>query len=169
MQPPNQADPPEASATKPIVLLVRLDGHRYALPLDTVQRVLRAAAVTPLPEMAPCVLGLINLSGQLVPVFSLRRCLGLPGQPVHPDNQFVIVRTPRLTLAVVVDEVQELATLDDSQALELEASLRDGGCRAQGVLKLHGEIILIYDLDQLLSHAEQEHLAQLKGTVETRA
>jgi len=33
-----------------------------------------AAAVTPVPETPPFVLGLVNLAGQLLPVFSLRRC-----------------------------------------------------------------------------------------------
>jgi purine-binding chemotaxis protein CheW len=161
IQPNSNADPPELARGRQTVILVRLDGQRYALPLDSVIRVLRAVAVTPVPELPPFVLGLINLAGRLVTVVSLRCCLGGPGRGVRPEDQLVVVKTPRLTLAVVVDEVQELTTLDESQTVAVGPALREEGCRAHGLVKLHGEIILIYELDQLISQAEQEHIRQV--------
>ena len=72
--------------TNPIIdgplVVFTLDGQRYALRLGAVERVIRAVAVTPVPETTAFVLGLVKLTGQLITVVSLRRCLGLPDRPV---------------------------------------------------------------------------------------
>jgi purine-binding chemotaxis protein CheW len=134
-----------------------LDGRRYALPMDSVERVIRAVAVTPVPEVPEYVLGLINMAGRILPVVSLRTCLGLPDRPVRPDDQFVIVRTSGLTVALVVDEVRDLCAV----AASGDESLPDG-CRARGLLRVDGDIILIYDLNTLISREEQERIARIR-------
>lgn len=144
------------------LMLFRIEAQRYALNLDAVERVIRAVAVTPVPETPAFVLGLINLAGQLLPVFSLRRCLGLADRPIRPEDQFVIARTSRLTVAVVVDEVQAMLALETTQQVAVEAALPEGDCRVQGLVKLQGDIILIYDLDKLIGPADQERIRQVQ-------
>jgi len=144
------------------LLILRLDDQRYALFLDAVERVVRAVAVTPVPEVPAFVLGLINVAGQLLPVVSLRACLGLPDRPVRPQDQFVFARTPLLTVALVVDEVQELSALDIGRAVAPAEVLPQGDWRVQSLIKINGDIILIYDLDKLISHADQSQMLEVK-------
>lgn len=148
------------------VLVVALDGQRYAFNLKAVDRVIRAVAVTPVPETPASVLGLINLAGQLVPVVSLRSCLGLPDRAIRPEDQFVLVRTSRLTMALVVDEVHGLKALAVGQTVAPGDVLPAGEYRVHGLAKLKGDVLLIYDLDELFSPDDQERLHQVKGTAE---
>ena len=148
------------------MVLFSLDGQRYALRLDAVERVIRAAAVTPVPETPAFVLGLVNLAGQLLPVFSLRRCLGLPDRPLRPADKFMIVRTARFTLALLVDAVQGLSVVDAAQSVAVEDALPEGQCRVQGLIKLDGDIILIYDLGKLFSHEDRDRILQAKAATE---
>jgi purine-binding chemotaxis protein CheW len=64
------------------VILLRLEGHDYALPLGCVVEVVRMAALAPMPDAPAHLLGLLDLRGRVVPVLDLRRRLGLP--PVAP-------------------------------------------------------------------------------------
>jgi purine-binding chemotaxis protein CheW len=158
---------PQQSTTHSHQLVIfTLDGQRYALHLDAVERVIRAAAVTPVPETPAFVLGLVNLAGQLLPVFSLRRCLGLPDRPLRPEDQFVIVRTSRFTMALVVDEVQGLSEVDVTQTVAVEDALPEGECRVDGLVKIEGDIILIYDLDKLLTREDRECILQATAAAE---
>jgi purine-binding chemotaxis protein CheW len=113
--------------TNPIIdgplVVFTLDGQRYALRLGAVERVICAVAVTPVPETTAFVLGLVNLAGQLITVVSLRRRLGLPDRPVRPEDLFVLVRALGLTLAMVVDEVQDLRVVAAAQTVAVEAAL----------------------------------------------
>lgn len=148
------------------LVLFRLAEQRFALLLDSVERVIRAVAPTPVPETPEFVLGLINMAGQILPVISLRRWVGLPDRPLWPDDQFMIVRTRHFTLALEVDEVQGLHELDASQAVSVEDSLLGSGCRAQGLAKVDGDIILIYDLEMLLSNEDCARILQAKAIAE---
>ena len=148
------------------IVTFTLDGQRYALRLDAVERVIRAAAVTAVPETPAFVLGLLNLAGQLLPVFSLRRCLGLPDRPIRPEDQFMIVRTSRFALALMVDEVHGLNVVNAAQTIAVEGAPALGECRIEGLVKINGEIILIYDLEKLLSPADRDRILQLKTAAE---
>ena len=54
-------------------VVFRLDKQRYALSLAAVERVVRAAEVTLLPNAPPIVLGAIDVGGRVLPVFNVRR------------------------------------------------------------------------------------------------
>jgi len=153
----------EPAENRQILVLFRMEGQRYALPLDAVDRVIRAMAVTSVPETPGFVLGLVNLAGQLLPVISLRACLGMPDRPIRPEDQFVIVRTSRLTLALAVDEVQGLSSIENGQTVAVEDTLLMEKPHVNRLAKINGEIIPIYDLEQLFSHEEQERVFQVNA------
>ena len=148
------------------IVILALDGQRYALPLSAVERVIRAVAVTPVPETPAFVFGVVNMAGKMVPVVSLRACFGLPGRPIRPEDQFVIARTSRLTLALVVDEVQGLSAVDAAQTVAVEDALPGGERGVRGLAKLDGGIIQICDMDRLIGQEDQDRLLDCEGVME---
>ena len=86
------------------LLLFDIERKFYALQLNEVERVIRAVAVTPVPELPPQILGLVNGAGKLGPGFSLRACLGLSDRPVGVFDQFMLVRTRWSPVALVADD-----------------------------------------------------------------
>ena len=152
----------ESRNDRQALVLFRVDDLRCAVFLTVVERVIRAVAVTPVPEMPPFVLGVVNMTGQLLPVFSLRRCLGLPDRPIRPEDQFVIVRTSRLALALMVDEVQGLNVVSAAQTASLEEALTGGACHRHGLVKIDGDIVVIYDLETLIRPEDEDRLLQMQ-------
>lgn len=146
-----------------MLMLFRLEGRRYALPLDAVDRVIRALAVTSVPETPRFVLGLVNLAGRLLPVISLRACLRMPDRPVRPEDQFLIARTSRLTLAVVVDEVEGLIAIDDSETVAVQDALPMEKSHLNRLGRIGGDIVLICELEELLSSEDQERILQVEA------
>ena len=55
------------------LVLFALDEQRFALALSSVERIVRVVDVTPLPSAPPIVLGIINVKGEVVPVYDGRR------------------------------------------------------------------------------------------------
>jgi len=153
----------ESAENRQMLVLFRLEGQRYALRLDAVDRVIRAVAVTPVPETLGFVLGLVNLAGQLLPVISLRACLGMPDRPIRPEDQFVVASTSRLTLALVVDEVEGLSWVDAALTVAAENALPGDKSRIDRLAKIDGDIIPVYDLEHLFSHEDQERILQVKA------
>src|SRR5712691_9083200 len=83
-----------------------LDDRQYALQhLASVERIVRAVQVTPLPKAPEIVTGVINLQGQIIPVVNIRRRFRLMDREVNLADRFVLARTPKRTLAFVADAV----------------------------------------------------------------
>jgi purine-binding chemotaxis protein CheW len=134
-----------------------LDEQRYAFRLASVERIIRAVMVTPLPQAPNAILGIINLQGRIIPVFNIRSRFQLPQREIDPRDQIIIAQTAKRTVAVVVDEVSEVI----EQARQKMIPLKDilpGVKFVEGVVKLEDGLILIHDLERFLSLEEEKDL-----------
>ena len=145
------------------LLAFELSSRRLALPVDLVETIVRAAAITPLPQSPPFVEGVVNLRGRIVPVLDLRRRLGLPAIPLSPQHRFVVVRVPRRSLALRVDQVNALLTVP-GDAVEHAEGLVPGARTGLGFARLPDGVLVIQDPEALLSSEEEVRLdAALEG------
>jgi purine-binding chemotaxis protein CheW len=141
------------------ILVFELDRQRYGLRLPAVERVLRAVEVTPLPQTPEVVWGVIDIEGQVVPVLSLRKRLVLSEQPIGVSDQFVLARTPRRRVALVVDSACGVIEKTAADLIESDKILPDLK-QIEGVIQLDDGIVLIHDLDRFLSLEEELALAR---------
>jgi purine-binding chemotaxis protein CheW len=134
-----------------------LDGGRYALPLEAVQRIVRAARVTPLPSAPSIVLGALDVAGDVLPVFNIRRRLGLPERDIDPTNQFVIARSAHRAVVLVIDAAHGVLECDLSDTISAQ-DIVTGLEHVHGVIRLADGLVLIHDLDRFLSIEESRSL-----------
>ena len=139
------------------LVVFALDEQRFAVPLQSVERVVRAVEVTPLPEAPEFVLGVINVQGRVVPVYDVRGRFRLPARELDLNDQFVITRNSRRTVALVVDAVSGVEECAEAEVTTAEQILHKLHCVA-GVLKREGGMILIHELDEFLSSEEEQAL-----------
>jgi len=141
-------------ATERPLVVFSLDGQRYALPLDQVQRSIRVVAVTPLPEAPPIVLGIIDLGGVVIPAIDVRKRFSHPPRDVRLSDHLVIATTGKRTVALLVDEtngVIEATPVSVAPAGGILTGLE----LIDGVIKLEDGLILIHNLERLLSLEEE--------------
>lgn len=134
-----------------------LDELRYALPLRAVERVVRAAYVTPLPSAPPIVLGALNIEGQVLPVFDIRRKFRLAERKIRPEHQFLIVRSMHRLVVLAVDSAHGLLELPVNACVNAATLIPEYG-HIRGVIPLEDGLVLIQDLDLLLSPDESRAL-----------
>jgi purine-binding chemotaxis protein CheW len=141
------------------LLIFFLDGQRYALRLSTVERVIRAAAITPLPRAPEIVLGVLDIQGEVIPVISLRRRFQLTERATRTSDQFVVARAKRLTVALAVDGVEGVLEECD-EALISPDDILAGTEFLEGVTRTGDGLVLIHDLATLLFPEEEILLAR---------
>ena len=146
-----------AEISQVVVLIV--DGSRYALPVSSVQRVLPMVATQPVPGAPEPVVGAINLAGQVVPVVDPRRRLGLPVQEYGLDAHLLVVRTGRRTLALAADEVLGVQEIEARSVVATDAVLPRLG-RVTGIAALPDGLVFIHDLEAFLTPQEDRELEQ---------
>ena len=126
---------------------IRLDATRVAFPLAGVDRVIRAVAITPIPGSAPCLLGVVDVHGTVVPVYDTRRLLGLPPRALRASDHILLTRGAG-GRGFVADEVRGLLDAGDLQRLEAQ-SARAAGVR--GVARREDGLVLIQDMQRFMA------------------
>ena len=123
------------------------DHVRVGFPLEDVERVLRAAAVTPVPGAAGCLLGMLDLHGEAVPVYDTRRLLGLPHRDLQPEHRFVLTRGAGRRAVFVADAVAPAVDCGD---LAEPDSYSARSARLRGVTATRDGMLLVHDLKRFL-------------------
>ena len=139
--------------------LFTLDERRYAMTLSCVERVVFVVDITPLPKAPSVVLGVINVKGDIVPVYDPRRRFRLPEREINLTDQLMIARTSRQTVALLVDSVDgviEVVEEEIAAAREIIPEVQ----YVRGVVKLLDGLVLIHDLDEFLSEVEEQALEE---------
>lgn len=139
------------------LLVFELGSVRLALELTVVREVVRAVLVTPLPGAPPVVEGVIDVRGELAPVYDLRQRFGLPPAPLHPDERLVLAWTGERLVAIRCDHTDWIETADPESVERAEPLVQDGR-RMVGIVRVAGGLALIYDLASFLDHEERTSL-----------
>ncbi|MCC4263156.1 chemotaxis protein CheW [Oceanimonas baumannii] len=140
----------------------RLDNETYGINVMQVQEVLRYSDIAPVPGAPDYVLGIINLRGNVVTVLDTRLRFGLPSVEVTDNTRIVIIEAEKQVVGILVDSVAEVVYLKSS---EIESAPNVGTSESarfiQGVCNRENELLILVDLDKLLSDDEWEELSQL--------
>lgn len=139
------------------VVVFTLDEQRYGLPVERVERVVRAAEITPLPLAPQTVLGAVTLQGEVVPVLNVRHCVRHPECEIDPDDQFIVAHTARRKVVLAVDEAVEVLVYSREEMMPVSRSPEGVECLS-GVVKGQDGMILMLDLDRFLSSDEEQVL-----------
>jgi purine-binding chemotaxis protein CheW len=134
-----------------------VDRRQYGIDLSQVERAVRAVDYAPIPQALEGVVGLINYHGEVVPLLSIRMKLGRLERQVHPDDHYLIVRTARRTVALLVDGVRGTVQLPAGSVVPPDSVLPSSEHIA-GIVDYHGELILIHNLDRFLSPDDDQLL-----------
>jgi purine-binding chemotaxis protein CheW len=144
------------------LLVFSLTDKEYALNLSFVERIVRAVEVTPLPKAPDVVLGVVNVQGRIIPVINCRKRFGLPDRDICLSDRFIIARGTNRTFALVADEVKAVVELPKQQITAADEIVQ-GTAHLEGIAKCGDSMILILDVETLLSFEEAGDLDSVLG------
>lgn len=139
-------------------LIFMLEDKTFALPLWPVERVVRAVEITPLPEAPSIIPGIINYKGNILPVVDIRSRFHLPNRELQINHQFIIVRTSRRHIALHVDTVTGNVEITGKDMVPPD-NIIEGTQFLKGILKLENGVMLVPDLDKILTQQEEKTLS----------
>jgi purine-binding chemotaxis protein CheW len=134
-----------------------LGEQQYALPLTTVQRVVRMVEVTPLPSAPEVVLGVIDFQGNIIPVMSMRKRFGMSDPESSLSDQLIVAAAGARRVALVVNSVIGVVERMSEEIMDTE-NIMPGTRYVEGMTRLEDGILFIHDLDRLLSKREEQQL-----------
>ena len=143
-------------------IIFRVNEGEYGLDVSQVNAIETLSDVVPVPNAASHILGIMNLRGDVLPVYSLRTKFGLSEVPVDEQTKVIITKSNDVTIAFKVDEVKEIIECDDAKLTDFPSIARSQETAyVERVANHNGRLILLLDQDKLLKESEAEAISQL--------
>jgi purine-binding chemotaxis protein CheW len=127
------------------LLVFSLGEEEYALPVTSVQEIIHYTQPRAVASESHWIQGVISLRGKIIPVADLGARLGLPTER-NEGGKIVVVESGTVTAGVVVDDVDEVLTIDEDQ---LDAVPAAGTEAIDGIVKIDDRLIILLDLESL--------------------
>jgi len=136
-------------------LLFTLGKQIFALHVSKVDRVAPIVEITPLPKAPDIVLGVVNVHGQIIPVINMRRRFSFPEQEASLSDHLLICKPSQRNLALLVNDIQNITAISE-KSINGHDIMMPGVDYINGAAKLQNRIVLIHDLNTLLSLEEEQ-------------
>lgn len=138
-------------------LVFELEQIRFGIWSPAILQVLRAVAISALPDAPAWIEGIINLHGRVVPVLDLRRLLRLPAKEIEVSDHMIVLELVARQVAIRVDCAMDLIPLD-VESLE-ETHVKLAGVEFRGTIgKTPLGLVHVLAADDLLSPIESAML-----------
>jgi purine-binding chemotaxis protein CheW len=146
-------------------VIFRLRDEEFAVEVRAVREVVRLIEITPLPQSPNSIEGIIDLRGHIVAVMDLRKRLGLQDSEKTDKTRIMIVRSNRKIVGLIVDDVREVLKVSRNLLHPTPAMVTSqiNHRYISGVIRWNDRIIVLLDLEALLTPAEAEYLRSIKA------
>ncbi len=136
--------------------------EEFGVDILKVQEIIRTMEITKVPRAQEFVEGVINLRGKVIPIIDLRRRFGLQTKAHDKHTRIIVIEISNMIVGFVVDSVSEVLRIP-AGTVEPPPPVVAGleSEYISGVGKLHDRLLILLDLDKLLSHEDLNNIGQL--------
>ncbi len=147
-----------------------IENEEFGVDILNVQEIIRPVDITRVPNAPAFVEGVINLRGRIVPVVDLRKRFNLPQRERDKNSRIIVVELGDKIVGFMVDAVREVLRVDAS-VIEPPPELAIGidAHYITGVAKLDDRLLILLDLERILTEEEKHRLQPLQETADAEA
>lgn len=143
------------------VVSFQLSNEEYGLDIMSVQEIILMGEITQIPEVPDYIQGLINLRGKVIPIVDLRKRFRLEASAPTEHTRIVVVNAGANTFGVIVDAVNKVLRIESDQIEPPPSGLAGlEQVYIQGLLKQEEKIMILLNMETVLSQDDQQLLAE---------
>ncbi len=142
----------------------KLGKEEFGVDILQVQEINKMIEITQIPNSPEFVEGIVNLRGRLIPIVDLRKRLNLPYKEHDNTTRIIIVDVKGVIVGFIVDEVNEVLRI--SETIMEDPPVIVSNIEAEyitAVAKLENRLLIMLDLEKVLSVKEQKQLAEISS------
>lgn len=142
------------------LVIFRLGNEQFGVNIKNVESIIKLQPITQLPNTVPCIKGITNLRGRILPVIDLNCRLGLADSGESKDSRIMVVSLADTQVGMIVDAVSEVYTVSE-EMIEPTPAIVVGvdSSMITGIAKIGGSDdqrpVILLDLAEVLSLNEK--------------
>jgi purine-binding chemotaxis protein CheW len=151
------------------LVVFNLGEEAYAVDITMVREIIQLQPITRVPGTPSSVEGVINLRGSIIPIVDLRKRFQLIKIEHNKDTRIVVVNCKGQDVGVIVDSVAQVLRIP-VDSIEAASSVFSGDHleHLMGIVKLSNRLVILLDMDRVLSRQEMSAINSLEGIKENK-
>lgn len=155
----------DEDAQKDKYLTFQIGKEVYGIEIRHVTEIIGIQKITEVPDMPDFVKGVINLRGQVIPVMDVRLRFRMEPREYDERTCVVVVRVNDTAVGLVVDTVNEVADIPESDISPPPKVSRGASSQyIQGMGKIGNQVKILLDVQKLLFHKDMEKALSMAET-----
>lgn len=131
-------------------ITINVNEEYYGIDISYINSIERMQKITRVPKAQSYFTGIINLRGEIVPVMSLRRKIGLEDDVFDKNTRIIIMKLePKYSIGIIVENVLEVITLG-KENIEKAVTEDDSSSYVYGIGKHEDKLISLLDVEKVI-------------------
>ena len=131
-------------------ITINVNEEYYGIDISYINSIERMQKITRVPKAQSYFTGIINLRGEIVPVMSLRRKIGLEDDVFDKKTRIIIMKLePKYSIGIIVENVLEVITLG-KENIEKAVTEDDSSSYVYGIGKHEDKLISLLDVEKVI-------------------
>lgn len=148
-------------------ILFELAGAAYGIRSKDVLHIDLLEHITPVPNAAACVDGVVFSRGQVIPAMNLRTRFGFPREAATPRTRLIFIKTEQRTVALIVDSAREFRPIPSTAIRPIEETLTGvHGNYVNAVATVGERLVLLLDIAAVLNLSDSDAAAHPAGALQ---
>lgn len=132
-------------------IVVQIGNEKYGIDIKYIDNIVRMQKITRVPKVQSYFKGIINLRGEIVPVMSIRKKMGLPEDVITDASRIIIIKLEEKgSIGIIVDEVREVITLNMAEVEKTSGA----DSFINGIGKNGEELISLFEINAIVEEKE---------------
>ena len=132
-------------------------GHnKFGINVIKVREIINPVPVTQVPHAHPHVEGIIELRGEVLPVVDVAKAIGFPPSETPQQDKFIVTEFNQQKIVFHVHSVSQIHRISWEQIEKPSDMYQGPESQIIGVIKLHGEMILLLDFEKIVVEINPE-------------
>lgn len=140
------------------LLTFTLGEVNYGIPIDAVQSIEQRINIVRIPNTLPYIKGIINLHGNIIPIYSLAAKFGYGEQEIE---NIIVVEVNQLLIGIEVCKGQRILDVEEKRIIPMPEVISYSQHYIKNVANYDKNLIVLLDVRGLVSLDEQESLQKL--------
>ena len=151
--------------------LFKIGTELYGLDIMNVETIEKNYNIMKVPDAPVNIKGVIDLRGEIIPVYSLNQKFGFQEKESNDDTRLIITKSNGISMAYEVDYMQEIIDLDEAQIQEAPAIIKNAKTTyIKKIAKINdNSLAILLDQNSILSGDEQEQIIEVKNAAAEEA
>lgn len=148
-------------------VIFKLNNEEYGMDIIKINGIEKYQAVVQVPNAPDYVEGIINLRGEVLPIYSLRKKFHLAEKAIDDETRVIVALTNDMKVGFLVDSVTEILNIEEESIDEVPKLLTGINRKyMKSVAKIENRMVILMDVDLLVTDEEKISLGQVVEDVE---